>query len=228
MNNPDNNRIRKFSLEHRYEEQPINGWDKAERLIKVVSIVAIPVVVAIGGWAIQDTVSKRTIGKDYVSLALSVLTKKDKEHEKFRPWAVKLVNTNSPVPFSDELSKQLSEGEVSLPYSNFVSANDSQNKTLGLTNGDILYLNGKSGNASVKLNFTAGCLASYTWRYKDIQGKAISGKGDLSEAKEATQIKAGPLTIKWSCGSHDSGWVYPNNNLKVGYLPDYNFDLLRL
>lgn len=96
--------------------------DKLEKIVKIISYLAVPIFVAIGGWYIQHAVSKQSINKDYVQLALSILTNKDeKGDESIRQWAVKLLNETSPVRLDVKTAEDLSSGRINLPskiYSN--------------------------------------------------------------------------------------------------------------
>ncbi|OEU60519.1 MAG: hypothetical protein BBJ57_10670 [Desulfobacterales bacterium PC51MH44] len=88
-----------------------------ESIAKLLSLVAIPVIIAIIGWGIQDRLTSRTVSKDYVQLAVGILAKPDSEavDPGLRKWAVDLLNQNSPTKFSPELEIQLKEGTASLP-----------------------------------------------------------------------------------------------------------------
>ena len=98
------------------DQMPRHVWDNIEQGAKVLSLVAIPVVLAIVGWLIQDTLAKRSVGQEYVKLAVSLLTEsKEKADPLLREWAVDLLNTNSPVKFSSATAQRLKAGEVRLP-----------------------------------------------------------------------------------------------------------------
>ena len=63
-----------------------------ERIARIVSLVAIPVVLAIIGAVIQATIGRSTVSRDYVQLAVSILTAdKDKTPPELRDWAVNLL-----------------------------------------------------------------------------------------------------------------------------------------
>lgn len=91
--------------------------DVIERITKVSSLALIPVVLAIGGWFIQQRLQDRTLSKDYVQLAVSILKEPEKAGDKkdMREWAVKLLNDNSPTKFSPQVTEQLKSGESVLP-----------------------------------------------------------------------------------------------------------------
>jgi len=50
---------------HRTEGAPAGRWDAIEQVAKIASLVAIPVVVALAGWFIQDAVAKRSVSQEY-------------------------------------------------------------------------------------------------------------------------------------------------------------------
>lgn len=109
-------RPREIILVNRTEKGPPSRWDHLERFARVLSLIAIPVAVAIGGWWIQDAISQRSVTKDYVALAVSILAKPDQEADPaLRVWAVELLNANSSVKFDPETSSKLSKGELKLP-----------------------------------------------------------------------------------------------------------------
>jgi WD40 repeat protein len=94
--------------------------DITERLTKVVAIVAIPVVIpialAIYSARVQGAAQTETINRDYVQLAVSVLTSKDRSVDPgLRDWAVDLLAEHSPTKFNDSVISSLKSGAVSLP-----------------------------------------------------------------------------------------------------------------
>lgn len=112
----NNREPRQFILVHRHESEKKSWWDRIEQFAKIVSIVAVPVILGFGGWWIQDAVSRRSVNKDYVQLAISILTKSEKEIDpSLRAWAVKLLNQTSPIKFEKIVAKKLTEGEINLP-----------------------------------------------------------------------------------------------------------------
>ena len=85
--------------------------ENVERIAKLLSIVAIPIVLGVGGWFIQQEIASQSIKKEYVQLAISVLTQ-NSGNEEMRAWAVELLNHNSPIPFSETTSTKLTTGEL--------------------------------------------------------------------------------------------------------------------
>jgi WD40 repeat protein len=87
----------------------------AETIAKIVSLIAIPVVLAVGGWFIQKSLSDQSLKKDYVTIAVSILQKPDKDVPAgLREWAADLLNDNSPTKFSADTLAQLKSGAISL------------------------------------------------------------------------------------------------------------------
>lgn len=100
------------------QEKPVSTSPDWERTARIASLVAIPIVIAIIGGLIQETLSRSTVSRDYVQLAVSVLTAdKNKTPQELRSWAVDLLNENSPVKFSKEVADRLKGGEIEFPGS---------------------------------------------------------------------------------------------------------------
>lgn len=90
--------------------------DRVEKVSKILSLVAIPFILGIGGWKFQDTLSQRNVDAEYVRLALSILTKPASEVDpKLKSWATALLNERAPVGLPAETKEQLSRGDITLP-----------------------------------------------------------------------------------------------------------------
>ncbi|GAB4114404.1 MAG: hypothetical protein Tsb0027_03100 [Wenzhouxiangellaceae bacterium] len=88
---------------------------KVQAWASIVSSIAIPVAIALMGWVVQNKIANEGTRKDYVSMALDILTTPETvEQEQLRAWAVAIVDKNSPVPLSGELRTQLEKGEVTI------------------------------------------------------------------------------------------------------------------
>jgi hypothetical protein len=97
-----------------------------ERFSKTLSIAAIPVVLAVGGWVIQKQLQNQAVSRDYVQLAVSILREPATSVKpEIRSWAVDLLRANSPTPFSDELSQRLKSGESTLAFEKLTSVSSS-------------------------------------------------------------------------------------------------------
>lgn len=91
-------------------------WEHFERLAKLLSLVAIPVVLAVVGWLIQNSLAERSVSQEYVKLAVTILKEpKDKTDALLRSWAADLLNQNSPTKFSPDVLLALKEGQATLP-----------------------------------------------------------------------------------------------------------------
>ncbi len=80
----------------------------------ILSLVAVPVIVAWGTQVIQNRITEEGTRKDYVTIAIGILTKKKDEQPdiELRQWAVDVVDKNSPVKLPDGLKARLSSGGI--------------------------------------------------------------------------------------------------------------------
>jgi WD40 repeat protein len=93
--------------------KPKQDW---EAVARITSLVAIPVVIAIVGGIIQEGLAKNTVSRDYVQMAVSILTADtSKTPPALRSWAVDMLDSNSPVKFSGEVAAELKSGAIGLP-----------------------------------------------------------------------------------------------------------------
>jgi hypothetical protein len=101
---------------------PRGVLDAIERISRMASIAAIPVVLAIGGWIIQRQLQNQTVSREYVQLALTILQSPDqsKVPPELREWAVDLLNDNSPTKLNAKAMANLKSGTVTLPSFSFV------------------------------------------------------------------------------------------------------------
>jgi hypothetical protein len=89
--------------------------DQVETLAKIVSFIALPFVVALGGWWVQRSLATQAVNKDYVALAVSLLDESREVPPEVRAWAVDMLNRNAPVALADSVSAKLKRGELSIP-----------------------------------------------------------------------------------------------------------------
>lgn len=100
-----------------------DAWlDTAEKISRMLSIAAIPVVIAFGGWLIQRQLQDQTIRRDYVQLAVSILQNPDpsKVPPEIREWAVDLLNENSPTKLNGQAIQSLKSGAITLSGFSFM------------------------------------------------------------------------------------------------------------
>ena len=90
-------------------------WVLVERITRVLSLLAIPVAIAIAGALIQASVARRSVSQQYVQVAVSILTSRENIEPNLRSWAVDLLDENSPTHLGDTVKKKLKEGSLILP-----------------------------------------------------------------------------------------------------------------
>lgn len=80
--------------------------EKLLLVTQIFSMLAIPVLLALIGYWVQKGIQEQQIKRDYVSLAISLLTPRPKEEVKTPPelvgWAIRLLNDSSPVKLSEQ------------------------------------------------------------------------------------------------------------------------------
>jgi hypothetical protein len=99
-------------------------WDTAEKISRTFSFAAVPIVVAVGGWLLQRLLQKQSIRRDYVQLAVTILSNAEpsKVPSEIRAWAVDLLNENSPIKLDAGTVERLKSGAITLSGFQFVSS----------------------------------------------------------------------------------------------------------
>lgn len=151
---------REIYLITKSEDRGGDKWRNIERVSKVISIAAIPVVLAVVGWVIQADLQNQTVSRDYVQLAVSVLRDPDKEKvpPELRDWAVDLLNENSPTKFSAEVTRKLKSGETILPIGSsgtVTTRADKQSVYLNFKDGERLRYRLKVEGATPLFNLSS-------------------------------------------------------------------------
>jgi murein L,D-transpeptidase YcbB/YkuD len=90
-------------------------WDLVERITRILSLIAIPVAIAVVGALIQNSIAKRSVSQQYVQVAVAILTSREKVDPNLRNWAVDLLDDNSPTPLGATVRQKLKEGSITLP-----------------------------------------------------------------------------------------------------------------
>lgn len=81
---------------------------RLQLIASIASSIAIPIVITIAGWLVQTSISTEGIRKDYVQIAITVLSAPEKQVDpELRVWATKVLQKNSPVAFSSALITKL-------------------------------------------------------------------------------------------------------------------------
>jgi len=82
--------------------------DIALKWAQIAAYVTVPVVVAILGHYVNRSIATQNIARDYVGLALGMLKeRRSEENSNLHDWAVKILQTYSPIPFSPAAQKEL-------------------------------------------------------------------------------------------------------------------------
>ena len=85
--------------------------ERTKNIATIFSAIAIPIVLTIAGYFIQRQITNESLKKDYVGIAASILKEDSKKQEpELREWAVKVLDDNSPVPFSKKAKEGLLSG----------------------------------------------------------------------------------------------------------------------
>jgi hypothetical protein len=88
-----------------------DSLEKAQSVVSMISLVAVPLTIGLVGWNVQQTIANQTLRKDYADMALRVLAQSaDKKQDDLRLWAVAVVDKYAPVPLSAAARKQLLAG----------------------------------------------------------------------------------------------------------------------
>lgn len=132
-----------------------------KRLQELYRSWAIPVVLAVLGYFFQQSLKEKDVSKDYVELAITILTKTDqsKVDPSIRAWAVDLLNQNSPTKFPDEVSRRLKAGDVSLTETLEAIAAGSSGGMAVSPDGQIIAIGGEDGTVHLWNGRTAALVA---------------------------------------------------------------------
>jgi hypothetical protein len=87
--------------------------NKLKAVATILSLIAVPVLIAFIGSRIQSSISNESIKRDYVQMAVRILAEEPKSPDSsdLRKWAVDILAKNSPVPFTTVLEEQLKKGQ---------------------------------------------------------------------------------------------------------------------
>jgi len=86
---------------------------KIQAVATIISTIAIPLVIAYFGWKVEEELSKQSVNKDYVEMALRILQENREEADKrLTRWATSIVDENSPMPLSTEARIKYEVGDL--------------------------------------------------------------------------------------------------------------------
>jgi hypothetical protein len=157
-----------------------DGWDKAQ----VVIAALIPIAIGVGSYWIQESISKESVAKDYVGIAITILERpKQEEDNDLREWARKMLVRYSPEPFSPKAQEQLEFGGIGLGQGII-----HPNALLGSPNGKKVVM-------TTTFSFL-DALANSTGMLRDLHGHVLLGLiaevYDLQTGKMISQFEACP------------------------------------
>jgi hypothetical protein len=90
--------------------------DSAVKLAQVVAYVAVPILVGVIGHLINRSIATQNIARDYVRLGLDILKETRRaDNANLHDWAVRILHTFSPIPFSPAAQKELMEIRLAAP-----------------------------------------------------------------------------------------------------------------
>lgn len=173
-------------------------WERVETPAKVVSMVALPIVIAIGGWFIQKSVMQQSVSKDYVALAISILERPLTDTEpSLRVWAVDLLNSYTPLKFPSDLVARLKTG--SLDLSNIGALSNRSSGGLAISSDNNYAAVGWDDGTITITDTQSGLLSSIIHASKDaITSVAFSPDGSLlySSSNDGTISVWRPVHLK--------------------------------
>ena len=89
--------------------------ENMQLVAQILSLLAVPILVAFFGWKIQEGLKEKDVQRDFVQIAVGILSVKkveSGEDKVIRGWATRLLQKASPVPLSDEELKALENANV--------------------------------------------------------------------------------------------------------------------
>jgi WD40 repeat protein len=181
------------------------SWDNLEAVSKIISAIAIPVVIAIGGWWIQNSITKQSISKDYVALAISVLEKpKGDIDQSLRDWAVDLLDEYAPSKFPAETVSRLKAGSISLGALTAALSSKASGRVAISPVGRSVAIGGRDNAIQIVDLATGGVLAKLLGHEDEITGLAFGVDGH--------RLFSGSLdkTVReWDVAQHSQVGVMP-------------------
>ena len=91
--------------------------EKIKSISSILSAIAIPTVLALTGYFVQQSIAEDGIKKDYLTMAMGMLKDGgDKLDPELKSWATAVVSKYSPVPFSSEAKENLGRALYIEPF----------------------------------------------------------------------------------------------------------------
>lgn len=182
--------------------------NKVENIIKIVSYIVIPLIIAIYGSRINNSIEKSKINARYIEIAIDILTDESSD-QSLKKYATNIINDLSPVKLDKDAKQKLSSGEAFLSNDFFKSIilKDSNNnfKTLNESEKISQWINNnKPDGSEVKKSI------GYTGNDIDSPYAVISFEKDNLKVGAHSQWWLFPKVILKAEGFHkygrNSGW----------------------
>lgn len=91
--------------------------EKTRSIATILSAIAIPAVLGLVGYTVQQSIAEDGIKKDYLTMAMNMLREGgDKLDPSLKAWATTVVSKYSPVPFTPEAQNRLGAAISLEPY----------------------------------------------------------------------------------------------------------------
>src|SRR5260370_19163364 len=91
--------------------------DSFEKIAKIVSLIAVPIVVGVIGYKYQATERDKSLVLEYVKLSIDLVKDKEKYEPDVQDWAVANLNYYSQVQMTKSLQESLKKGTSSVDSS---------------------------------------------------------------------------------------------------------------
>lgn len=83
-------------------------FDKGKDIAHILSIVALPIIVAVLGWKVQEGFKTADLRKEYVGIAINVLSSGESDSQ-MKQWATAMLQEYSPVPWPEGAAEQIAK-----------------------------------------------------------------------------------------------------------------------
>ncbi|EKT4474852.1 DUF2514 family protein [Pseudomonas putida] len=130
-----------------------SSLQKAQSIVTILSAVAIPLVIAVIGNSVQQTIAENGIKKDYLAMAINILKEDgEKSDPDVKAWATAVVTEYSPVPFSSGAKEKLGEALASMDFLPKLPDSARQTDLPQCESGCLAYVTGKMATWTLKLS----------------------------------------------------------------------------
>ena len=99
-----------------FTKERLDRWQAGATIL---SLLAVPVLLGLGGWLVQRQTATEATRREYVQLALDILRDTERGHSTdqlaLRSWAIDIVKTYTPVDMPEETLDALKRGALAAP-----------------------------------------------------------------------------------------------------------------